>query len=51
MVCCLLLAGAAGQDGLDALRSAVPGEPGEDYPVLATFPDTPFSCQVLNTLE
>jgi len=30
--------------GLDMLRMAVPGNPGEDYPVYAEVPSTGFSC-------
>ena len=37
-------AAAAPMSGLDMLRMSVPGEPGEDYPVLAAVPDTAFTC-------
>ena len=30
---------------IDMLSMAVPGTPGEDYPILAKVPDTAFSCQ------
>merc|ERR1712106_640178 len=30
--------------GIDMLRMAVPGDPGEDYPILAEVPETSFSC-------
>ncbi len=29
---------------LDMLRMAVPGTPGEDYPIFAEVPDTGFDC-------
>ena len=31
-------------DPLDWLRDAIPGEPGLDYPILASIEDTSFSC-------
>ena len=31
--------------GLDMLMKAVPGIPGEDYPILAEAPETEFSCE------
>ena len=30
--------------GIDMLRMAVPGNPGEDYPIYAEVPETAFSC-------
>jgi hypothetical protein len=36
--------GAGGQDPLDALGESIPGEPGEDYPILGSVPDTSFEC-------
>ena len=30
--------------GIDMLRMAVPGSPGEDYPIYAAVPDTSFAC-------
>ena len=33
-----------GGDPLDWLRNAVPGEPGVDYPVLASVQETSFTC-------
>ena len=36
-----------GGDPLDWLRSSVPGEPGVDYPLLASVQDTSFSCSGL----
>ena len=35
---------AGGQDPLDALGESIPGEPGEDYPILGSVPDTSFEC-------
>ena len=35
---------AGGQDPLDALGESIPGEPGEDYPILGSVPDTSFDC-------
>merc|ERR1719288_100814 len=32
-------------DPLDWLRESVPGEPGVDYPIFASPPDTGFSCE------
>ena len=32
-------------DPLDWLRAAVPGEPGLDYPIYSTPPDTGFTCE------
>ena len=39
-----------GEDG--GLADAVPGSPGQDYPVLHAVPDTSFSCagQVIHQL-
>jgi len=31
--------------GIDMLRMAVPGNPGEDYPIYAEVPDTSFTCE------
>ena len=31
-------------DELEGLRAALPGEPGEDYPIFASVPETGFSC-------
>lgn len=33
-----------GMTPIDMLRMAVPGQPGQDYPILAEVPDTAFSC-------
>jgi len=33
-----------GDDPLDWLRNAIPGEPGRDYPILAGVKETSFSC-------
>ena len=30
---------------IDMLIMAVPGKPGEDYPILATVPETAFMCE------
>ena len=30
---------------IDMLIMAVPGKPGEDYPILASVPETAFSCE------
>ena len=30
---------------IDMLIMAVPGKPGEDYPILATVPETAFTCE------
>jgi hypothetical protein len=35
---------AEGGDPLDWLRASVPGEPGQDYPVLSAIQETSFSC-------
>ena len=35
---------AGGVDPLDALGESIPGEPGEDYPILGSVPDTSFQC-------
>ena len=37
-------ADAAGDDSLAMLEKAVPGIPGEDYPINAEVPETAFSC-------
>jgi len=34
-------------DPLDGLRSSIPGEPGVDYPILASVQETSFSCSGL----
>ena len=34
----------SGADPLDMLMKAVPGIPGEDYPIFAEAPETSFSC-------
>ena len=31
-------------DDMTSLSESIPGVPGEDYPILATPPDTSFSC-------
>ena len=31
-------------DPLDMLRAALPGNPGQDYPIYATAPETSFTC-------
>ena len=36
---------AGEQDPLDALGESIPGEPGEDYPILANVPETSFGCE------
>ena len=36
-----------GDDPLDWLRDSVPGEPGVDYPILASIQETSFSCSGL----
>lgn len=36
---------AAGDAGLDMLMKAIPGIPGEDYPIYAEAPETAFSCE------
>ena len=36
--------GAAGGDNIAMLEKAVPGIPGQDYPILAEVPETSFSC-------
>ena len=43
---------AAGGDSIAMLEKAVPGIPGQDYPILAEVPETSFSCdgQVLNLI-
>ena len=33
------------EDDLDSLRQTIPGEPGQDYPILSTVPQTSFDCQ------
>ena len=35
--------GGAG-DPIDALGETIPGEPGEDYPIYSSVPDTSFQC-------
>jgi hypothetical protein len=35
---------AAGSDNIAMLEKAVPGIPGQDYPILAEVPETAFSC-------
>lgn len=35
---------ASAMDPIDMLRMAVPGTPGEDYPILGEVPDTAFDC-------
>merc|ERR1711892_1356316 len=32
------------EDPLDALSTAIPGSPGEDYPIFSSPPDTSFLC-------
>ena len=34
----------AAQDAFNALGEAIPGEPGEDYPIYSEVPDTSFTC-------
>ena len=36
-----------GDDPLDWLRNSIPGEPGVDYPVLASVQETSFTCDGL----
>ena len=36
-----------GDDPLDWLRESIPGEPGVDYPILASVQETSFSCSGL----
>ena len=38
------------QEDLDSLRQSIPGEPGLDYPLLASIPETAFQCQVSEQL-
>jgi hypothetical protein len=38
-------AAAPMMSGIDMLRMAVPGTPGEDYPIYAKIPDTSFNCE------
>jgi len=33
------------EDPLDQLRNTIPGEPGQDYPILASIENTEFDCQ------
>ena len=33
------------ESGLDMLMKAVPGIPGEDYPIYSEAPETEFSCE------
>ena len=33
------------ENPLDALGESIPGEPGEDYPILANVPETTFGCE------
>ena len=33
------------EDPLDKLRSALPGEPGVDYPILSSIQNTEFNCE------
>merc|ERR1719430_1665335 len=33
-----------GGGGIEALEEAIPGVPGEDYPIFSTVPDTSFLC-------
>ena len=35
--------GGAG-DPIDALGETIPGEPGEDYPIYSSVPETSFQC-------
>merc|ERR550534_251866 len=37
--------GGEGGDPLDMLMKAIPGIPGEDYPIFAEAPETAFSCE------
>ena len=36
--------GSAAEEEFKALTEAIPGQPGEDYPVYAVPPETSFSC-------
>ena len=36
-----------GDDPLDWLRDSIPGEPGVDYPILASVQETSFTCDGL----
>jgi len=36
--------GSAAQDAFNALGEAIPGEPGEDYPIYSEVPETSFTC-------
>ena len=36
--------GNAGQDAFNAPGEAIPGEPGEDYPIYSEVPETSFTC-------
>merc|ERR1712128_156934 len=36
--------GNAAQDAFNALGEAIPGEPGEDYPIYSEVPETSFAC-------
>ena len=36
--------GAASDENIEMLEKAVPGVPGEDYPIYSEVPDTSFSC-------
>ena len=36
--------GNAAQDAFNALGEAIPGEPGEDYPIYSEVPETSFTC-------
>ena len=35
---------SAAQDAFNALGEAIPGEPGEDYPIYSEVPETSFTC-------
>ena len=37
-------AASAAQDAFNALGEAIPGEPGEDYPIYSEVPETSFTC-------
>jgi hypothetical protein len=39
-----LFKGGAGGDNIAMLEKAVPGIPGQDYPIYAEVPETGFSC-------
>ena len=39
------LEGKSADSGLDMLMNAIPGIPGEDYPIYAEAPETEFSCE------